>query len=71
LEVVTCDGKTFTKKWSREGLIWGKAETDGNTVLLTYEKRDEQGEIIMDGNTFSPDRVRFTEILHVTANGLE
>lgn len=39
LEVAVCDGKIFTKKWTREGIEWGKIESvDGSAVLLTYVK---------------------------------
>jgi hypothetical protein len=71
LEVVVCDGKTFTKKWNRDGIRWGKVDVDGNLVTLSYEKRDEHGGIITDGNKYSPTNTRFTEVLHVTPKGLE
>lgn len=71
LEVAVCDGKTFTKKWSRDGIRWGEVEVGGNLVTLSYEKRDEHGRVITDGNNYDPAPVRFTEVLHVTPNGLE
>lgn len=68
LEVVVCDGKTFTKKWSRGGISWGKVEVDGNAILLTYEKTvDEKGRVIHT----EADPIRYSEVLHVTPNGLE
>jgi hypothetical protein len=67
LEVVVCDGKTFTKKWTRPDIQWGEVEVDGNLVLLTYVK------IFVNGTrTFSEgDPIRYSEVLHVTPNGLE
>ena len=67
LEVVVCDGKSFTKKWSRGELEGGKVESvDGNAVLVTYSK------LFVDGRrVFETDPIRYGEVLHVTPNGLE
>jgi hypothetical protein len=69
LEVVVCDGKSFTKKWTRRDIEWGKIESvDGNAVLLTYEKHlDEKGRVIHT----EAGPIRYSEVLHVTPNGLE
>jgi hypothetical protein len=68
LEVVSCDGKTFTKKWDRGGISWGKVEVEGNAVLLTYEQAvDEKGRVIHTEG----DPIRYSEVLHVTPKGLE
>jgi hypothetical protein len=67
LEVVACDGKTFTKKWSRDEIRWGKVDVSGSTVVLTYEKLDEKGRVVFS----QEDPIRYTEVLHVTPKGLE
>lgn len=67
LEVVVCDGKTFTKKWTRPDIEWGKVEVEGNLVLLTYEKIFVNGKRTFSGG----DPIRYSEVLHVTPNGLE
>jgi hypothetical protein len=68
LEVVVCDGKTFIKKWTRGEITVGKVEVSGNAVLLTWEKIfDETGRRIFS----ETDPPLYTEVLHVTSNGLE
>ncbi len=67
LEVATCDGKTFTRKWVKTNIIEGEVEVYGDSVVLTYEKLDEQGRVVW----YPTNHVRFTETLRVTPNGLE
>jgi hypothetical protein len=84
MEVVACGAKQMRTVWKRDGILWGEIEVaDQSTVSLTYEKQEDErtakmngdvlgpGMIIMGGPPDDPDPKRFSETLHVTADGLE
>jgi len=69
LEVVSCSASQYRRVWDRDGFLWGEVEMDRGAVIVTYEKRDAEGNVIrLDPNR--PDRKRFTTVFRVTDKGL-
>lgn len=82
LEVISCGTSKYRKVWDREGYLWGKVEVEPDSVVVSYEKQEDERTAEINGDKLGPGHIieddsadpapkRFTETLRVTPNGLE